>query len=107
MYQHDYIKRQIEQFAQLLARVVGLRSSGDLDAAMDVVRKCYRALGLDPSYLRLGARSLLTVVPDRQKLLSLCELLEEESRIHAARGNMESANECRQRAEQLRAAMEP
>lgn len=107
MYQHDYIRRQIEQFAQMLAKVVGLRSAGDLDAAIDVVRQCYRALGLDPTYLRLGATSLLTVVPDRQKLFSLCELLEEESRIHTARGNMESAYECRQRAEQLRAAMKP
>lgn len=101
-YKQDYLQRQIEQFCQMLAKIAGMRSAGDLEAALDLVRQCYRGLGLDASYLRLDAKSLRTLLADQAKLLALCDLLDEESRIHAALGNEKVAHEYRNRAEQLR-----
>jgi hypothetical protein len=104
LFQQDYFKRQLELFAQVLALVVLKRKSGDLGLALDETRNAYRALGLDSSFLRLEAGSLVALVGDVAKLNALCELLEEEANVLDALSNAPEADRLRLRAGKIREA---
>lgn len=104
MFRQDYIERQIEQLAQALARITALRTAGSFDAALEEVRQSYGALGVASSYLRLDAKSLTVLVRDKNKLLALARLLDEEALVLDALRNTTMSGQCRQRAQELRSA---
>jgi hypothetical protein len=103
VFRQDFIKRQIEQFAQALAAIAGRRSEGQPEQALVEARHAYATLGIDPSYLRLDTRSLVSLVGRGPRLAALCDLLEEEALSHEALGDSVAAAERRARASELRA----
>jgi hypothetical protein len=103
LFRQDFIKRQIEQFAQALAAIAGARTDGRPEHALLEARQAYGTLGIDPSYLRLDARSILRLIGRGPRLAALCDLLEEEALSHEALGDSAAAAERRARASELRA----
>jgi hypothetical protein len=106
LFRQDFIKRQIEQFAQTLAGIVGKRTDGHPEQALLEVRQAYATLGIDPSYLRLDTRSLLSLIGRGPRLAALCDLLEEEALSHEALGDAAASAERRARASELRALVD-
>ena len=106
MFRQDFIKRQIEQFAQALAAMAGRRTEGQPEQALLEARQAYAMLGIDPSYLRLDTRSLLSLIGRGPRLAALCDLLEEEALSHEALGDTAAAAERHARAFELRALVD-
>jgi hypothetical protein len=77
MFRQDFIKRQIEAFAEVLARLAGRRNGGEPEHALLEARDAFRALGVDPNLLDLDARSILRMLREREKAEALCLLLDE------------------------------
>lgn len=106
LFRQDFIKRQIEQFAQALAALAGKRTQGQPEQALVAARQAYSLLGIDPSYLRLDTRSLVSLVGRGPRLDALCDLLEEEALSHEALGDAAAAAQCRRRASELQGGSE-
>lgn len=109
MIQRDYIERLIEQCAEALRSILGLRRAGRLAPALQVVRDAQRdAAGpLRPLLERLEASSAVEVAgaaqADRVRLFAT--LLGEEGLIHRELGDTASAYLCCRRSLELFAAL--
>lgn len=101
VFRRDYIQRQIERLAEALARIAGHRARNDLDAAQEQVAEAYRALDLDPGFLRLDPSSLVMLVGDAERVGLLARVLEEEAGLADARGAPDDARRKRKLAAAL------
>jgi hypothetical protein len=101
VFRRDYIQRMVQQLAEALARIAGLRAQKDLDGAEREVAEAYRTLNVDPTFLSLDARSLIAVVGDPDRLRMLARLLDEEAAVCEARGDAASARRKRALAAEL------
>lgn len=93
MYQQDFIKRLIQQFAQAVLQVIGLTESGRLKEAAQLLEKTYGDLfGLSSTVVfYTPADELIQLVcrgddDDPQRIFALAELLRSEARVSQARG---------------------
>jgi hypothetical protein len=100
MVERDYILRMIQQLAQALARVLGLKRAGKLDEALAAVRET--ADGIFGPLLRtvdaLDAQSAASLLGSREKIDAYAALTEEEGSIHALKGDERRAGACFRRA---------
>ena len=102
MYRQDFIQRQIELLAGLVANIVGKRESGLHKEALAESRKAYRALGIQPNMLDMDAKTLFAMIGDPGKLLAVAALLEEEAHVHDALGHAAAGAELRAQAGEIR-----
>lgn len=105
MYQQDYIKRQVELFAEALANLARKRETGAFDEAHEAARAAYAALGIDALLLRLDPASLVRTVANPEKVRALCELLDQQALLVEATSKQIHALHLRQQAASLRAAI--
>jgi hypothetical protein len=103
LYQHDFIKRQIELLAQAIANIVHKREQGKVEEALTEAQQAYTAFGFDRGLLRLDATSVARLV-NREKLNALCDLIEEEARLHRALGDERAGAELARLAADIRAS---
>lgn len=100
----DYIKRQIEMFARLLARVLGLREAGRSEEALaEAKRGAGAVLGLEYDTLaRVDAASARGLLREPDLIEAYARLLEVEADVAAEGGDGERAAALRVRAAQVR-----
>ncbi len=100
--QRDFLRRLIEDFARLLASIMGLRRAGKLDEAERAIAEASGAL-LGP--LARDAESLssqtLARLLSRERLERYAILLAERAELRLAQGDAVAANEDRLRALEL------
>jgi hypothetical protein len=91
MYSRDYILKLVQQLAQVLARVTGLKEKGEPDKAAAVINEAYKELlGLDRSYVAgLETSTMIPALKDQHHLTNeqlevLAKLLYEDASIVAA-----------------------
>jgi hypothetical protein len=100
MVERDYILRMIQQLAQALASILGLKRAGKLDEALAAVRST--ADGIFGPLLRtvdaLDAQSAGRLLGSREKLAAYAALTAEEGSIHALKGDERRARESSRRA---------
>ena len=102
MFRYDYIKRVIEQFAEMLAGIVGLKRQGKYEAALEEVAATYAALKVDRKLLELiDSRSLASTLGPPEKLRAVVRLMIEEGEIHLLRGEAALARRRFRRASEL------
>lgn len=102
----DYILRMIEQIAETLASIVGLKNAGKLDEAEQLVRETSDGLlgPLKATLPGLDAASVASLLGSREKLAAYAALVREEGSILEKRGDAESikrARRARRRALEL------
>ncbi len=96
--------RAIEQLAQAIARIVGLRQK-DAQQALEEVQKAKDSLPLVPGMLERTPPALLArLVPSAELREKLAELYELESQLHKQQGNVKAALKALQSCAALRAA---
>jgi hypothetical protein len=100
----DYLKRQMEMFAQLLARVLGLRAAGKPDEALEQMRLgAGAALGLEYDTLaRVDPATARALLRDPELFDAYAQLLELEADVAAAVGDVARAEALRARAAAVR-----
>lgn len=105
----DYIKRQIEMFARLFARVLGLREAGRRDEALETMRLgAGEILGLEYDTLaRVDPASARTLLRDPELVDAYAQMLEVEAEVWAAEGDTARAESMRMRAAKVREADGP
>src|SRR3954469_16777004 len=100
MAERDYILRMIQQLAQALARVLGLKKAGKLDEALDAVGET--ADGIFGPLLRtldaLDAQSAASLLGSREKITAYAALTAEEGSIHELQGDERRSRERARRA---------
>jgi hypothetical protein len=102
MQRYDVIQRLIQQLAETLARIAGMRREGRAEEALVVVAQTYHGLGVDPEALRrLDSRSLALLHGSPLKLRAIAELCEAEAELMDALGRPEAAEAKRRRALEL------
>lgn len=117
MMHEDYLMRQIGQLAQMLARVFGLRTSGEEPAAQ---AECARALrdvfGCEPDFLALlGSAHVLETLhltsnappsaPMHEVAVVVADLLDEYARLEQAAGRPAAAAPFLAHAQAIRARL--
>jgi hypothetical protein len=100
----DYIKRQIEMFARLFARVLGLREAGRSDEALaEAKRGAGEVFGLEYDTLaRLDVPSARALLRDPELIDAYAQLLGVEADMCAERGDTARADALRARAAAMR-----
>jgi hypothetical protein len=102
MQRYDFIQRLIQQIAEAIAKVAGLRSEGRTQEALGVVEQTFAALGVDPEALRrLDSRSLAMLHGPPQKLRALARLCELQADMLDQLQRQELAADRRRRALEL------
>ncbi len=91
MYQHDIIKRLIQQVAEAIARVVGLCASRSFEEADDELAAAERKLGLPKGLERLDDASVLLLLSGNPRADLLCQLWEKRAEVKEALGDHEAA----------------
>jgi hypothetical protein len=100
----DFMVRLIQQMAEAIARIAGLREQGAHHEALELIESSCRSLGADRKLRQLlTPESLAKLLGDPEKLRVVADLLEEESRIYAAKGDAAQAIASQRLSEQLRA----
>ena len=101
--QKDYILRMLEQIAETLASIMGLKSAGKLDEAERLVRETIDGLlgPLKSALPGLDARSVAVLLGSREKLEAYAALLREEASILELRGDARGARRAEKRALEL------
>jgi hypothetical protein len=91
--QRDYILRMIEQLAQALGALAGLRRAGKHDEAAELWQTTADGLfgPLLPMLDRLDAPSVALLLNDRDKLIAYAALVAERAAISEARGMISSS----------------
>lgn len=81
----DFLMRQVQAVAAMLARVAGLRVEGSVDEARDVLEQAYGMLlaGQTDLIRRLDAATAAALLGSPERILMLARLFEEE---HALTG---------------------
>ena len=103
----DYLKRQMEMFAQLLARVMGARAAGRPDEALEQMRLGAGAvLGLEYDTLaRVDAATARALLRDPELYDAYAQLLELDAEVAEADGSTDGAARAaalRERAREVR-----
>ena len=100
MIQRDYVLRLIQQLAQALARIAGLKRSGQLDEALDDVGTTLDDLlgPLRQTLDAIDARSAARLLTDRERIEAYALLSAEEASILELIGNTTRAGQRAQRA---------
>jgi len=109
LFENDFIKRLVRQFAEVAARLAGLRREGRNEEALEEIDAAYRQLfRMEPSFIEsLDAGSVARLVRDGELLETYAKLLEEEALVHDATGDTARARSRRARADAVRAAAGP
>lgn len=99
----DYILRMIEQIAESLARIAGLRKGGDLDEAARLLGETADGIfgSMRSALDRLDAASAARLLSTREKIRAYAALTAEGAAIHEARGDAAKARVKRRRALEL------
>jgi hypothetical protein len=100
MIQRDYVLRLIQQLAQALARIAGLKRSGQLDEALDDVGTTLDDLlgPLRQTLDAIDARSAARLLTDRERIEAYALLTAEEASILELMGHRARAGAGAQRA---------
>jgi hypothetical protein len=98
MLRQDYIGRLIQQIAEMLARVAGLRKEGQPEQADAAIEDAERALGIPVGAERLDARSVATLLGGADKVVLAALILEHKALAADARGERALAAKHRARA---------
>jgi hypothetical protein len=99
----DYIMRLIEQFAQVLARIMGLRKEGKLDEAQQLVNETAEGIfgSLRSMIDKVDASTAAGLLGVHEKVTVYAALTAEEAEIAAMRGDTRKAQARRRRALEL------
>lgn len=99
----DYILRLIEQFAEMLGRIVGLRKSGKLDEAEKLVRETADGIfgSLRSMIDNVDPATAANLLASREKIVVYAALTLEQAEIAAAKGENRRATSRRRRALEL------
>src|SRR5690242_12841704 len=99
----DYIMRLIEQFAQVLARIMGLRKEGKLDEAQKLVNETADGIfgSLRSMIDKVDASTAAGLLGGREKTAVYAALTAEEAEIAASKGDARKAQARRRRALEL------
>ena len=99
----DYILRLIEQLAEMLGRIVGLRKSGKLEEAEKMVRAVGDGLlGSSRTMIdSVDSSTAANLLGSREKIAAYAALTVEEAEIAEARGQTSKAAGRRRRALEL------
>lgn len=99
----DYIMRLIEQFAQVLGRLLGLRKAGKLDEAQELINATAdELLGSSRSMIeKVEAATAASLLGMREKVVMYAALTAEEAEIVALKGDARKAQARRRRALEL------
>jgi hypothetical protein len=109
MGQHDYIVEVIEQFAQFVGRLIGLRDEKRYDEAEAAIGDALDgAFGpLRETLEEVTAEGVPALIDNPDKVRLYCALLRESARIATAKGNPSRARSMTLRADAIeRAAVE-
>ncbi|HEU0033877.1 MAG TPA: hypothetical protein VFQ53_24785 [Kofleriaceae bacterium] len=102
MYREDILMRWIRQFAEALARLAGLRKSGDLRAARDEIERLYEELGIPRELVDLvDAATLAGMLRTPDRMRAAARLLWEEGHVLRATGDPLAAGIRYRRAHEL------
>jgi hypothetical protein len=107
-FERDYVKRQIKQLVDALARAIGIaKKEQRYDDALEAVKKAPSdLLGIDGELLeRVDAASAARILGDRERVEIYAAILDEEAGIHSARGEPSLAARVQARASALRATL--
>ncbi|MGO8999595.1 MAG: hypothetical protein ACLQVI_40235 [Polyangiaceae bacterium] len=106
MTQHDYIVQVIEQFAQLIGRLIGLRDDKRYDEAEQAIGDALRgAFGpLSATLDEVTPECVPRLIDNPEKLELYCALLRESSRIAASKGGSRRAQALTMRVEAIERA---
>jgi hypothetical protein len=90
--QEDFLLRELRKVAEMIARALGFRGSGDLPAARTEIDNAYSTLlGPQSQLLRmLDPVSAARLIGDAKKLAALARLTSAESGLAADMGNIKS-----------------
>ena len=101
----DYLMRQAQALAAILARVIGLRLEGDLEQARAGLEEAYAMLLGSQSGLmrRVDSATVVKLIGSSEKTLSYASLLEEEAEQEPDEGRKERL---RARAAELKTLVE-
>jgi Family of unknown function (DUF6483) len=99
----DYILRLIEQFAEMLARIVGLRKAGQLDEAQKLASETADGIfgSLRAMIDQVDASTAAGLLSAREKIAVYAALTAEEAEIVALKGDARKAHARRRRALEL------
>ena len=104
MLRDDYIIRLIKQLGAFLARIVGKRNAGDFEGALAETGKAWDDLiGQPPRELVdvIDTKTLAELLAEPAKLRVAAQLLTEEGRAYAGKGDPAHAARCYVRAWEL------
>jgi hypothetical protein len=98
--QRDYILRMIEQLAETLASIAGLKAKGKVDEAEQLVRATVDGLvgPLRGALEGVDAASAAALLGSREKLGAYAALIAEEGSILELKGDARGARRARRRA---------
>jgi hypothetical protein len=101
----DYLMRQAQAIAAILARVIGLRLEGDLEHARAGLEEAYSMLLGSQSGLirRVDSATVVKLIGSSEKSLAFASLLEEEAEQEPDEGRKERL---RARAAELKTLVE-
>lgn len=99
----DYILRLIEQFVEMLARIVGLRKAGKLDEAEKLARETADGIfgSLRSMIDGVDSSTAASLLGSREKIVVYAALTAEEAEIAALRGDARKTSNRRRRALEL------
>jgi hypothetical protein len=85
----DYIIRMIRMFAQVIARIIGLRTSGQFDEARVQLDLAYQTLsgGISDLFSQMDSETGARLLADPEKMAVMAELLHEEAELARAGKN--------------------
>ncbi len=100
MFQNDYIMRLIQQFTVFLARIMGLKASGEIDKAHEVMNEALEHFtGLsEGALIKLSSTQMIRLIGgidaiNVKKCYMLAELLKVKGELYAGSGNVEKSYE--------------
>lgn len=102
IFQRDFLRRLIEDFARMLASLVALRRGGKLDEAEQQIAELAGSLlgPLARDAELLDSETLGRLLAE-ERLVRYAQLIAERANIHVAKGNAEAAKEDQVRALEL------
>src|SRR5689334_16533749 len=102
MYREDWLHRLIRQFAEALARIAGLRKSGDFKQAREAADRLYEELGIPRELVDVvDTPTLASMLRRPDKIRAAAMLLWEEGHIVKAMGDPPGALMKYKRAHEL------
>ncbi|MBI4512274.1 MAG: hypothetical protein HY698_21755 [Deltaproteobacteria bacterium] len=103
MYREDYLLRFVKQLAAALARVAGLRKSGEHEQALQEIQETWdELLGMPPGLFEsMSADALTAILGSPEKARAVASLLHEEAAVLRTLGRSEAAERKERLAKEL------